>query len=207
MVLDIERRQGGHQEGITMDTIALFSKASQATAEVASNVSESQLSGATPCSEFDVKDLANHIAGFYGMAAVAARKQPLEGEPGADIVGNDPAAVIPGLIEGAVAAWREPGSTEGKTRFGPSEYDAGFAATITLWETVMHGWDLAKGTGQELQVSDEVGEAIFGIAQQICNDEQRGEGKAFGAEVNIADGASPFEKALGLSGRDPNWSA
>ena len=190
-----------------MDTVALFAKASQTTADIASNVTESQLSGATPCEEFDVKGLANHIAGFYGMTALAARKQAIEGEPGADIIGSDPASVIPGMIEGAVAAWQEPGSTEGKTKFGPGEYDADFAATITLFETVMHGWDLAKGTGQEFKVSDEVGEAIFGITQQLCNDDQRGEGKPFGAEISVPDGASAFEKALGLSGRDPNWSA
>ncbi len=190
-----------------MDTVALFSKASQATADIASNVTEGQLAGATPCSEFDVKGLSNHIAGFYGMTAMAARKQPMEGERGADIVGNDPAAVIPGMIQAAVAAWGEPGSTEGKTKFGPGEYDADFAATITLFETVMHGWDLAKGTGQELQVSDEVGEAIFGIAQQLCSDDQRGEGKPFGTEINVTGGASAFETALGLSGRDPGWSA
>ncbi len=141
------------------------------------------------------------------MSAMAARKQTLAGEPGADIVGSDPAGVIPGMIQGAVAAWQEPGSTEGKTQFGPGEYDAGFAATITLFETVMHGWDLAKGTGQELQVSDDVGEAIFGIAQQICNDDSRGEGNRFGSEINVSADASAFEKALGLSGRDPTWPA
>ncbi len=190
-----------------MDTVALFSKASQATADIASNVTVGQFSGATPCSEFDVKDLANHIAGFYGMSAMAARKQPLAGEPGADLVGSDPAGVIPSMIEGAVTAWEEPGSTEGKTQFGPGEYDADFAATITLFETVMHGWDLARATGQELQVSDDVGEAIFGIAQQVCNDDSRGEGNRFGPEINVSGRASAFEKALGLSGRDPAWSA
>ena len=204
------RYDGGrnHPGGVTrMDAVALFSKASQATAGVASNVTEGQLSDATPCADLDVKSLSNHMAGFYGMTAMAARKQTIEGEPGADIVGSDPASVIPGMIQGAVAAWQEPGSTEGKTQFGPGDYDAGFAANITLFETVVHGWDLAKGTGQDLQVSEEVGEAVFGIAQQLCNDEQRGEGKPFGDEVTVPDGASAFDKALGLTGRDPNWSA
>ena len=49
-----------------MDTDALLSEASQATAAVASNVTESHLSGPTPCSEFDVKSLVNHMAGFEG---------------------------------------------------------------------------------------------------------------------------------------------
>ena len=119
-----------------MDTVALFSKASQATADIASNVTESQLSSATPCSEFDVSGLLTH------MAIVSTRPN------------------------------------------------------ITLFETAIHGWDLAKGTGQELQVSNDVGEAIFVIAQRICNDDRRGEGKPFGPEINIEDGASAFEKAV-----------
>ena len=192
-----------------MDTVALFEQASHATSTVASNVAESQLSDATPCDEYDVKGLANHIAGFLGGTTLAARKQPKPEnmDPSADLIGSNPGAVIPGLMQGAVAAWQEPGSTEGKTPFGPGEYDADFAASITLWETVIHGWDLAKSTGQDLPVSDDVGEAVLGIAQMLCNDDSRGEGKPFSTAINVGDGASAFEQALGLSRRDPNWSA
>ena len=81
------------------------------------------------------------------------------------------------------------------------------AAQITLFEEVVHGWDLAAATGQTLDVSSEVGDAVLEIAQMLCNDEQRGEGKPFRTEVSIADSASSLDKALGLTGRDPNWSA
>ena len=47
---------------------------------------------------------------------------------------------------------------------------------------------------------------VVTVTQRICTNERRGEGNYFGAEVSIADGASAFEKALALSGRDPNWS-
>ena len=147
-----------------------MSKASQATADIASNVTEGQLSGATPCSEFDVKGLVNHVVGFEGRQHDAGF------------------------------------AMENLDRLSRGDFPASSSANITLFEIVMHGWDLAKGTGQELQVSDDVGEAIFDITQRICTNDRRGDGKPFGAEINIADGASAFEKALGLSGRDPNWS-
>ena len=122
------------------------------------------------------------------------------------IVTDSPAPVIPGMVDGGVTAWQEDGATEGMTQFGPGEYDAGIAAQITLFKEVAHGWDLAAATGQTPDVSSELGEAVLQIAQMLCNDEQRGEGKPFRTEVSVADNASSLEKALGLTGRDPNWS-
>ena len=154
-----------------MDTDVLLTEASLATAAIASNVTESQLSGATPCSEFDVKGLVNHIAGFAGP------------QPDAGF------------------------AMENLTRLSRRDFPASSNPNITLFEIVIHGWDLATSTGQELRVSDEIGEAIFGTTQRIfCNHDLRGEGKPFGVEIIIADGASAFEMALALTGRDPNWS-
>ena len=191
-----------------MDTASLIQTAAPALKTVAASVESSQLAGPTPCDDFSVKELSNHIAGFWGMTAMAARKQTMEGgDPGADIVGDSPASVIPGMVDGGVAAWQEDGATDGKTQFGPGEYDAAMAAQITLFEEVVHGWDLAAATGQTFDVSSEVGDAVLEIAQMLCNDEQRGEGKPFRTEVSVANSAPSLDKALGLTGRDPNWSA
>ncbi|NQW17718.1 MAG: TIGR03086 family protein [Chloroflexi bacterium] len=191
-----------------MDTASLMQAAAPALKSVAAGVDSSQLSGPTPCSDFSVKELSNHIAGFWGMTAMSARKQLIEGgNPGADIVGDSPASVIQGMVDGGVAAWQESGATEGKTQFGPGEYDAAFAAQITLFEEVVHGWDLAAATGQTLHVPSEVGDAVLEISNMLCANAERGEGKTFGLEVKVADTASSFEKALGVTGRDPNWSA
>ena len=105
-----------------MHISALIAEGSQATFEIDSNVAEGQLSGATPCSEFDVKALLTHM----------------------EIESTRP--------------------------------------NITLFETVLHGWGLAKATGQELQVSDDVGEALFSITQRICTDERR---------IGLREGAGP----------------
>ena len=122
-----------------MDAEVLLSEASQATAAVASNVAETQLSNPTPCSEFDVKGLVNHIAGFE------------------EHQGDAPLAI------------------ENLSRLSRGDFPASSSINITLFEVVIHGWDLAKSTAQELNVSDEVGRGILGITQRIfSNHDLRG---------------------------------
>ena len=62
-----------------MDTASLIQAAAPALKSIASGVDSSQLAGPTPRDDFSVKKLSNHIAGFWGMTAVAARKQTMEG--------------------------------------------------------------------------------------------------------------------------------
>ena len=194
--------------GGNMDTATLIMAAAPGLKSVASGVRVDQLAGPTPCAEFNVKELSNHIAGFWGMTALVASKQSLQGfDHEADVVGDSPASVIPGLVDGGAAAWQEAGSTEGKTLFGSSEMDAAMVAKITLFEEVVHGWDLAVATGQILDVPSEVADAVLEVARMLCQDSQRGEGKSFGSEVTVSESASALEKALALTGRDPNWSA
>ena len=72
-------------------------------------------------------------------------------------------------------------------------------------EVMLHGWDLAKGTGQDLEYDDQAVERALEILEVIG--EQGRSGGAFGPEVQVPDDASPFAKVLAKSGRDPEWSA
>ena len=139
------------------------------------------------------------MAGFWGRAATVARKEePGDGDRNADLVGDNPGAVISGLVDDGVSAWQEDGATEGEMPFGPG---------IVLLEELLHGWDLAVATGQTMSVTPEGADALLELATMMCTDERRGEGKPFGDEVIVPANASAFDKALGLTGRDPNWSA
>ncbi len=80
------------------------------------------------------------------------------------------------------------------------------AGTISFFETLVHGWDLASATGQTLELPDDLSEAALTASQRICSDRAR-EAGAFGPEVAAPADAGPFEQALALAGRDPGWSA
>ena len=77
--------------------------------------------------------------------------------------------------------------------------DMGFA------EVVLHGWDLARGSGQEVTYDDAVVEQALEIMDQI-GEMGRSQG-AFGPEVEVSDDAPPFSQVLAKAGRDPEWTA
>ena len=185
-----------------MDFPALIAKAAETTNEVVQGVDPAQFSGPTPCAEFDVKALAEHITRVTAMSVSAARKAgftPTEFD----------AATFKGRyaadISNLTSAWSEPGALEGSTPFGSGERPAEFVAAITLSELVLHGWDLARATGQTMNTDGDVAQATHQM--MIQGAEGGREAGAYGAEVTVADDASPLDKALGLSGRDPTWSA
>ncbi len=185
-----------------MDMPALIAKAVAATNEVVQGVDASQFADATPCADFDVRALTEHVTSFAPITIAAASKAT------PDAVEFDPqgfkaryAAAVPEIA----AAWAAPGALEGSAPFGPGEYPAQVAAGITLSEIVLHGWDLAKATGQSLVVDDDVAEATHYLMTRGA--EGGRQAGVYGPEVPVPDDADAFTKALGLSGRDPDWSA
>jgi uncharacterized protein (TIGR03086 family) len=73
---------------------------------------------------------------------------------------------------------------------------------MALIEVLLHGWDVARATDQQVDVSDALGaELLRCVAETADLGRQVG---AYGTAVPVADNASDFAKALGLAGRTPN---
>ena len=179
-----------------MDRIELIGEGAPSLIAAANGVWAEHLDLLTPCDEFNVRQLCNHIASFWTNAAKVPRNEPLiEYDEGHDFVGDNPAAIIGPLVRDAVSAWREFGEPE-NLPFGPG---------IVLFEGVIHGWDLAIATGQWFNVSAAVADEVYNLADVMCIPERRGEGKPFDPEVLVALSASTLDRALVLTGRDPNW--
>lgn len=171
-------------------------------------VHASQLGDPTPCKDFDVKALANHMAGLAMGTERAAKKLERIAPPNPmpDIVGDNPGAAYAPLADAAVAAWSSAGAFEGETNFGPGEMPAQMAGAITLMEIAVHGWDLATATGQSYTMDADVATAVQQTVSQLASPESRENG-IFGPEIQVGGGESVQNQLLGLSGRDPNWSA
>jgi len=188
-----------------MSSAELIRKAVAATAHLANGLSEDNSADATPCVDFNVGDLVEHIAGVFAMSASAAMKKELSAHAGSVTISDNPGATLALLGSGMVDAWATPDAFDGRTHLGPREMSAFIAGHITFFEILIHGWDLAMATGQRLELSDDLAEAILGSAQRLCTDQAREFG-AFGSQVHIPGQSGPFEHALALTGRDPNWS-
>ncbi|MEU8384395.1 TIGR03086 family metal-binding protein [Streptosporangium sp. NPDC048865] len=172
----------------------MLSRAVAGTAAVARGVRDDQLGLPTPCDGFDVRGLLDHLAWTAAMFEALARRE----QPPPQDAGHAPFADRAGAV---LAAWSAPGVTEGTSpALGMS---MALVLQLVLGDMVIHGWDLARATGQDYAVDDATGEAVAAfVAGMAPQGRQMG---VFGEEVPVAGDASPFERALGLSGRDPEW--
>lgn len=72
------------------------------------------------------------------------------------------------------------------------------------WDLVIHGWDVARATGQDWSISDEEAQAL-GADADSWGDALHGEGIC-GSPVPVADDASAQDRLLARLGRDPGWA-
>jgi uncharacterized protein (TIGR03086 family) len=104
------------------------------------------------------------------------------------------------MADQALVAWRERGLEGTVTDPAGQEVPASLAPGVLVIELLLHGWDLARATGQTVEVSDEVVEYVAGLAQQIVPPAR---GSSFGEEMAPADGAGALDRLAAFSGRQP----
>jgi uncharacterized protein (TIGR03086 family) len=92
------------------------------------------------------------------------------------------------------------------TEAGGVKMPASVMGVVALDELVLHGWDLARATGQEFQVDPASAAAVLEFTRQSASLEFAGSREGlFGPVVPVADDAPVFDRALGFAGRDPQW--
>jgi uncharacterized protein (TIGR03086 family) len=184
-----------------------FAPAARALAQVVAGVRDDQLDGPTPCPAYTVADLLHHVAGLTVAFAAAARKQPAGTAPSAD-GSRQPEGwrrrIADDLAELA-AAWREPAAYEGTTMAGPIEMPAPVAALVALDEIVVHGWDVARATGQPYDADPAAVAACAAWVEGFLVPEGVADGP-FGPPVAVADDAPALDRLVALTGRDPGWT-
>lgn len=183
-----------------------LSTAADAMAAIVRTVSPDQLANRTPCAEFDVRALVNHLL-FWGPSLEGAgRKEPVPppapAESDVDLTAGDWRGDLLAQLDRLASAWAPEQAWQGTTRMGgPTELPASMIGDMTVGELVVHGWDLARATGQRLDLPADlltyVHEAVAASAEQ---GRQMG---IYGPEVPVPTGAPTLHRVLGLTGRDP----
>lgn len=196
-----------------------FRPACDAVARVLGGIRDDQLAGATPCPAYSVADLVDHVLGLSLAFASAARK---EEPPGGPQGGAGDGSRLPddwrGLAAARLAAlaeaWRDPAAYDGLTMAGPVELPGDVAALVALDEVVVHGWDLARATGQAYDPDPAAVEACLAFAASFepppadepGEDPGAGpDGGLFGPPVPVPAGAPVLDRLAGATGRDPGW--
>jgi uncharacterized protein (TIGR03086 family) len=176
-------------------------------APVVGAITPEQLTNPTPCTELDVAQLRDHVTGWLDTFA-AGFADPGGQAPRAGLddyqAPADPAAQVRAAAAALDAALRA-GAAQRPLRLGESAMPGDMALAMILWEYLMHGWDLARATGQEWAPPAAAAEESLSFAPAMLTPDYQGEGKAFAPRVPVPDEAPPLDRLLGLSGRDPGW--
>jgi uncharacterized protein (TIGR03086 family) len=175
------------------DLLDLYGRASEWTLARVAGATD-QLDAPTPCDQWDVRSLMNHMLDtkdfFVGRARGEDVSLPSPDPP--ELLGADPAADFEQGREETLRTFGEAGVLE---RTGP-------ALGIAFCDQLIHGWDLARATGQDATMPAGLAEAAFEIIDGRLTDEQRQGG--FKPEVELGADAGAQEKLLAYTGRNPS---
>lgn len=177
---------------------------------VVGSIKPGQLNDPTPCPDFTVDDLRNHVLGWltFFAAAVNDPKGETERPDPAKFQRPSTASDAAGAVADAAANLvkaASSGAADGDIKLTQGAMPGGAALQLILWEYLVHGWDLATATGQPWQPPADAAETSLTFAQGMLTPEWRG--KDFGDPVEVPADASALDKVLGFTGRDPSWRA
>lgn len=177
------------------DPVALFERAATDAAAMAGRVRPDQLDDATPCREWTVAELLEHMGGgtSYLLSALGVEHQP----PGSDVTLYGAAVVR------CVEELRRPGVLDRRC-MSPAgfEWSLAEATAGTFMDQLVHTWDLATATGQDTKLDPELTDACVAMFLPHMPEIGRQAG-IVGPEVAVPTDASAQDRLLGAMGRHP----
>jgi uncharacterized protein (TIGR03086 family) len=167
-------------------------------------VDDDELTGPTPCPDWTVATLLDHLMGLSFAFTQAARKRPdaLPPAPSAPHLPHHWRSRLPVLLEDLVTAWRDPAAWTGTAQAGGVTMPATALGTVAMSELVMHSWDLARATGQEYATDPRILETLIEFLSQGPAEGTPG---LFGPVVPTPSEPTLLDQALSLAGRRSDW--
>jgi len=177
-------------------------------------VRDDQLGDPTPCTRYTLGDLLQHVRGFAEAFTVAGRKeQPAGGskpppQGDASLLPVDWRGEIADWLGRLVDTWSASAAWEGTAWIAGFEAPASAVGITAANELVVHGWDVARASGQQLILDDAaIAPSREFVAMMSGPGAEEARGDAFGPALPVPVGASALEEVIAGNGRDPAWSA
>ena len=174
--------------------IDLYRRATQRCIAVVEGIEPSQLDDPTPCSEWNVQQLLDHLVGgtAYLRTASGDEAAPPEGAAPGDLRSG---------VDACLARFAEPGVLD-RTCASPLgfEWTVGQAVAGTFMDVLIHTWDLAAATGQDSTLDAELVAACAAMFLPDMPENGRAAG-LIGPAVEVGADATPQQILLGALGR------
>jgi uncharacterized protein (TIGR03086 family) len=186
-----------------------LSPATETLSRVVMDIHDDQLAAPTPDGDATVADLLDHINSLSQAFAAAAAKDAATSRPAPPADGSrlppDWRVSIPRRLATLAGAWQSESAWSGMTAVGGIDMPGEVAASVATNEIIVHGWDLAAGTGHDFAADPQLVEVATAFVGSAVRDSPDGVPGLFGPAVAVPDSAPPLHRLLGLTGRDPAW--
>jgi len=184
------------------DIAVLHREALDATKEIVARVSDDQWSMPTPCSDWNVRDVVNHLVAenwwaveLVGGATIEEVGSKLDG----DQLGDDPLKAYERSAQAAAQAFEEPGALDAPCGVSYGPVPGSVFAEHRFLDALIHGWDLAVATGQDPTLDPALVEACWNAVSPQA--EMLRASGVFGSEVVVPDTAGTQTRLLAVLGR------
>lgn len=167
--------------------------------EVAGGISEDQLDNDTPCTEFTVEGVLDHMTSLATGFAPMFRGE----DPGSATAPPSDAGIIDSFthaMDGLLAAVQSPGALERTIQTPGGQMPGAMFARLVALDGLVHGWDLATGTSQDWTPPEDLVAEVDEFARGAISSEWR-DGGAFGPEQTAGTSASSMQQLAAFTGR------
>jgi uncharacterized protein (TIGR03086 family) len=181
-----------------------YERAIKHTGAVVAGTTRDQLDNATPCTEWSVRDVLNHLIGGFDSFAAGARGVSRPMDDGTDYCADDHVAEFDRASGEALEGFGQPGALEKEFAMPWGNSPGAAALGLALADAVVHGWDIAKGTGQTIEIEEDIAAELYGMTSSMM--EPNGSyprGDSFKSPVEVPEDASAADKLLAYLGRRP----
>ena len=153
---------------MSLDLPAVHDRALAATRVIVAGIGDDQWSLPTPCAEWNVREVVNHIVSGNLWAAELSRGKTIA-EVGdrldGDVLGSDPLAAYDASAAAASAAFAAPGAMEAPCAVSYGPVPGEIYAGHRFVDVLIHGWDAAVGTGQDTHLDPELVDVCWEIVE------------------------------------------
>ncbi len=190
---------------MTDPAVQRFLDAQSAFASLVDSIGDDQWSNSTPCPDWNVRALVNHLVGEQLWAEPMLTGKTIDevgDQYNGDLLGEDPASIWREAAKASATAFKAPGALDGtiNSSMGPSPATQ-YAVEMTS-DLIAHRWDLGQGIGQEQHFSDAELEQLEAMEESLAPSRAALEAAGiFGPVLPTDSSASRQTKILAAMGR------
>jgi uncharacterized protein (TIGR03086 family) len=180
-----------------MDPLVAHQRAQDAFAGVLADVRPDRFGDPTPCSEWTVRDLIEHV--LFGNEHVGQRVTDRPTQP--PVRPDDLVAAHRAAAAAAQEVFARPGGMDAVFKLPFGEIPGQIFIGMRTSDVLTHAWDLAVATGQSTDLDPELAAQQLAAVRAFLVPEFRGQGKPFGEEQPCPPGRAPADQLAAFLGR------